>query len=43
MASLDFNAVFQTLFPVETTNTVYDPTSGNISTTFTYNQSLNNQ
>jgi cysteine-rich repeat protein len=43
LASLDFNAVFQPLFTVETTSTVYDPTSGTISTTFTYNQSLNNQ
>jgi hypothetical protein len=40
---LDFNSVFKPLFPVETINTVYDPNSSNISTTFTYNQSLNNK
>jgi hypothetical protein len=40
---LDFNSVFKPLFPVETIKTVYDPNSSNISTTFTYNQSLNNK
>lgn len=43
LGNLDFNMVFVPNFPVESSTTVLDPTTGSIAMTFDYNQSLNNQ
>jgi hypothetical protein len=43
LAGLDFNAVFVPNFPISASTTVFDSTTGIISMTFDYNQSLNDQ
>ena len=43
MGDLDFNTVWTPNFPVSSTNTSYDPATGRISQTFTYDTSLNDR